>query len=63
MIKIKKNILIFISLFLLISCQSSTTIKEVIFDNSVMAKINFHTEKININNNLTQGEICSLPIL
>tara|TARA_Y100001970_G_scaffold266773_1_gene355865 strand:+ start:6170 stop:6748 length:579 start_codon:yes stop_codon:yes gene_type:complete len=51
MIKIKKNILIFISLFLLISCQSSTTTKEVIFDNSVMAKINFHTEKININNN------------
>ena len=51
MIKIKKNIIIFLLFFLFTSCQSAKNTKEVIFDNSNMAKINFHAEKININNN------------
>ena len=51
MIKIKKSILIFILLFQVISCQSAKITEKVIFDNSVMAKINFHAEKMNINNN------------
>tara|TARA_Y100001970_G_scaffold274309_1_gene373850 strand:- start:303 stop:881 length:579 start_codon:yes stop_codon:yes gene_type:complete len=50
MIILKKFFILIALLFLIISCQSSKTIEEVIFDNNKMAKVSFRAENLKINN-------------